>query len=403
MASPSKNESSTPRNDTKPAAENGMQKKTEKKLPGTTSWWRAHRLELSIVAGILVIGTVVMWGYLVATGQGFLDLFGGTGGGTFGKKTVENVEHHLDGSPIAEGQRQVYPVAVMIENLPVVRPQAGLSQASIVYEAPVEGLTTRFLALFDLDQDISVIGPVRSARPYYVEWLSEYNALYAHAGGSPEALQAIDGFGLYDLNALYGNGSPYFYRDTSRYAPHNLFSSSQLLVLALRDRELIDKAPAYVPWKFEQEATTAPDHAALDTSATPDLTIDFSSASYQVDYYYDPDQNNYVRYDGGVPHTDANTGEPIRVSNAVAQIIPHIVSVGEKGRLTLDVHGSGRAVIAHDGQIVEGTWKKAKRTDRTTFFDADGNEIQFTIGSTWVAILPDGVSTVSYPGMTTAQ
>jgi hypothetical protein len=124
-------------------------------------------------------------------------------------------------------------------------------------------------------------------------------------------------------------------------------------------------------------------------SAAHTLVVDFSGGAYQVRYVYDAATNDYVRFNGGVEHRDANTGEPIRVKNVVVQVIPPIVAFEEQGRLRLNVHGSGRAVIDRDGEVIEGTWEKQSRTDRTVYKDAEGNEIEFNVGPIWIAILPE--------------
>ena len=78
--------------------------------------------------------------------------------------------------------------AVMIDNHSWARPPFGLSQASLVYETIVESPITRFLAIFVDNENIKQIGPVRSARPFYVDWVKEFNIPYLHVGGSNEAL-----------------------------------------------------------------------------------------------------------------------------------------------------------------------------------------------------------------------
>ncbi|MBI3963921.1 MAG: DUF3048 C-terminal domain-containing protein, partial [Candidatus Kerfeldbacteria bacterium] len=126
--------------------------------------------------------------------------------------------------------------------------------------------------------------------------------------------------------------------------------------------------------------------------SVPDFVISFSGGSYEIRYQYDRERNDYLRLNGGVEHTDANTGEPIHVKNAVAMVIPPVVDVGEKGRLRLDVTGSGRAVIARDGSIIDGTWTKESRTDRTIFRTADGTEVAFNVGPTWIAVVLESQS-----------
>ena len=119
----------------------------------------------------------------------------------------------------------------MIENMVTSRPQSGLDRANLVYEALAEGGITRFLAVFASGEEIEKIGPVRSARTYYLDWAKELSAAYIHVGGSPEALRLIPQYDILDLNQFYN--SPNFWRAKERAAPHNLYTSSELLARAV--------------------------------------------------------------------------------------------------------------------------------------------------------------------------
>src|SRR5690606_5184428 len=185
--------------------------------------------------------------------------------------------------------------------------------------------------------------PVRSARPYYVEWNSEFDALYAHAGGSPDALQMISGFGVKDLNGI-GREGKYFWRDRGLFAPHNLFTSSELLYSALSDKQLTDVTSVFESWHFKDDKK-----AEERPTAESYIKIKFSSFAYETEWRYRRATNTYARFNAGIPHEDFNTKEQIHANNVVVQIVPPILDIGEKGRLTLDVHGSGKALIHIDG------------------------------------------------------
>src|SRR5690606_23920743 len=131
-----------------------------------------------------------------------------------------------------ERSRSPRTVGIMIENHYDARPLSGLADASVVYEAPVEGNYTRFLAVFPEDAEVQKIGPVRSARTYYLDWVSEYpDMLYMHVGGSPDALEKIKTHGIFDFNEFYRGW--YYWRDSGRYAPHNVYTSSALFQKAM--------------------------------------------------------------------------------------------------------------------------------------------------------------------------
>jgi hypothetical protein len=355
--------------------------------------------KLGIVAGSLVIATGVIWGAIWwASNQEAITL---TNPEIVNRVTPEVntntaevisdlVARRIDGTLISADQANLWPIAVMIENAAFggVRPQSGLSAAQVVYELPVEGGITRFLAVFAGDMP-EKIGPVRSARPTYLEFSSEYNALYAHAGGSPEALAAVDGLAILDLSALAAD-SIYFYRDNNLVAPHNLFTSQELLNDARHDKGLDLETPDYETWDFKDDEPTA------NPSSEP-LIYDFGSGPlYSVQYTYHAETNSYDRQDGGDDHLDANTGKVISPKVVIAQMIPAGTPAGTDGRVNFDVTGTGTAYIAQDGEVIEGVWSKTDRASRTVFRDAEGNRIEFNRGSIWISLIP-ATGSVSLP------
>jgi hypothetical protein len=292
--------------------------------------------------------------------------------------STEQVRRKIDGQYVAIDRANFYPVAVQIENLITVRPQAGLSSANLVYEALAEGGITRFLAIFASGDHIEKIGPVRSARPYYLDWLSEFNALYAHCGGSPEALADIGTYNIFSINQI-GGDQGYYWRDNTRPAPHNLYTSSELLARALRDRE-IDKEGDYDSWLFKDEASLS---ARSDEQT---ITIDFSIYSYEVEYVYDRDKNVYKRNQAGEAHLDELTDQQIAPKNVVIQYVK--TRLADETRLSMETIGEGDALVFQDGQVIEARWEKSSRTSRTVFYDLNDKEIRLNAGSTWVEVVP---------------
>jgi hypothetical protein len=187
----------------------------------------------------------------------------------FGKKNISNniienmqeqneeTEKNCEFSRLLDGvcvdsQEKVNPelVAVMIENHTDARPQSGLAYAPVVYEVPVEANYSRFMAIFPVDTEVKKVGPVRSARPYYLDWLREYgkDILYMHVGGSPDALAIIaSDKNIFDFNEFY-NG-PYFWRSADRYAPHNVYTSSENWKIAWKDKGVKENTD-FKSWKF---------------------------------------------------------------------------------------------------------------------------------------------------------
>lgn len=290
----------------------------------------------------------------------------------------------IDGAPREASGEFLRHYAVMIDNLDEARPQSGMSQASLVIEAPVEGGVTRFLAVFPEDAAVAKIGPVRSARPYYLDWAAEFDALYAHVGGSPEALELLARGGIKDFNE-YSNGDN-FWRDKARYAPHNVYTSTEQLRLG-HERRFPNKLSTGVSaWAFAEPSVEP-------TETVPDLVIDLSRPTYKVEWKYDAEQKAYRRYQGGKEQRDAD-GSPILAKNIAVQFTS-VKILDEVGRRQVTTIGSGKAVLARAGRVTTGTWEKQARKERTTFYGVDGDELVFTPGQTWIEVVPNG-ATVSY-------
>lgn len=291
----------------------------------------------------------------------------------------------LNGVLVPSGTDNLRPLAVMIENHPDARPQWGLGSADLVYEAITEGGITRFMGVFGNPKTDIKVGPVRSARTYFVDLAHELKAFYAHVGGSNEALDKIkvlDNF--YDMNQ-FAIGAPTFQRDSSRNVAteHTMYSSTEKLWdLATTSRNWSSEAD-YGAWNFADEP-------AVDTRPTSQsITIDFSSPQFKVGWTYDHATNSYSRTLAGKPHTDANTGKTIEAKNIILQTVNAKGSAATKAIESggiVSVAGSGPAVVMKNGVAVSATWKK-NGTDRTRYYGTDGAEITFTRGTTWVELI----------------
>lgn len=292
----------------------------------------------------------------------------------------------IDGVIVDADKANVMPTEVMVENLSIVRPQAGLATASVVYESLAEGGIPRFLLVFARD-DVPKYGPVRSARSYFVKWAKEYNGPYLHAGGSPDAVKEIKGLELPDVDYLARGSAKYFFRAGRVETVHNLFTKRSL-VKQLRSTFHFDtKKAAFKAWLFKD------DPALTKRPATKKkLTIDFrSGAQYVVSYSYDRKSNSFKRFNGGRPHTDANDPNrtQIRAKNVVVQLVPKERVLDAKKRIDLHIVGRGKGWLLQDGALTAITWKKSTATGRTRYYRANGKEVEFNRGSTWVTVVPN--------------
>jgi hypothetical protein len=283
------------------------------------------------------------------------------------------------------------PIAVMIDDLRAARPQSGFSAASVVWQAPAEGGIPRYMLIFQ-DQQPGSVGPVRSARYYYITWAAEWHAVYAHVGGSPQAMStlAAQGAGQLVYNAdEFRWGGIFYHRIKERAAPHNAYTDGDLLrKMATRIGAKDELQPA--AWQF------APD-LPLDARPYGGL-IRVVYPANTITYHYDRATNTYLRSVTGEPaETDAATGQRVAPSNVVVMLMsfaPLNDGHPNKHRLEARVVGSGKAWISTNGRTIVGTWKKASLTAPTQFFDSGDNPVTLTVGQTFVQVLPLG-STVT--------
>lgn len=274
-------------------------------------------------------------------------------------------------------------VGVMVENAPEARPQYGLSLADMIFETVTEGGITRMLAFFQ-SQTASRIGPVRSARPYFVDWAEGMKAAFAHSGGSAEALEQISvSTDLKDINEFYHE--QYFWRDHSREVPHNLYTSTALLQeYALKKNWEI--VPASIGWEI-LKAGESRNLSANASSTASQIEVDFSFDIFGVVYKYDATTKNYLRFLGGREHNDALTGQQIAVKNVVIMYTMSTIINQELLTIDLETLGTGRAVIFSGGQYISARWRKTSASAPLELIDADGSRIALAPGPTWFEVL----------------
>lgn len=289
------------------------------------------------------------------------------------------LRRRIDGVMVKPGMDNIVPRAVVIENHPDARPLSGLAKANIVYEMEAEGGITRFLALYANTEKIPKIGPIRSARPYFIDIANEYKPVFVHCGGSPEALADIPNSLVHDLNQFY-KGS-YFWREQSRSAPHNVYSSSAKLDSYVSARKL--SAREYASWDFTDLDTAQKFYETAEKAASIDIL--YKNSHFAVNWIYDIIKNNYTRRQSGQVQAD-ESGDIITADNVIIQIARQQV-IDEKSRIKIALTGSGKAYICALGKCRQGKWIKAKRTGRTSFLDEAGKAIVLMPGKTWVEII----------------
>ncbi|WP_139492204.1 DUF3048 domain-containing protein [Brevibacillus dissolubilis] len=277
------------------------------------------------------------------------------------------------------------PVMVMINNHPKARPQSGLSQADMVYEVLAEGEVTRFLAIFQ-SQKPKVIGPVRSIRPYFIQVGTGFDAVLVHAGGSPEALETLAQSDFSYINEI--NNAPYFWRESFRRAPHNLYTNLDRITKAINAKGFRPTGEIpYFPF-------VAQDSQITEGSPASKINITFHP-SYKASYTYSAEKGRYLRFTQGQPHNDLNTNEQLSVKNLLIISAEHQV-LDNEGRRHVDVVGPGDGYLFQQGKVRPVKWKRSGGVIRAYEDEALTKELPLLPGNTWVNIVPD------HPGLASA-
>jgi hypothetical protein len=352
-------------------------------------WFKKHRLLVIVVAVALVavIIAVLLSLYFLANKKAVTDQI---------SKPTEQVEapkyySSLTGRETTEEKTKRPITAVMIENSPEARPQSGLKEAGVVFEAIAEGGITRFVTFFQ-EADVELIGPVRSARPYYLEWAAAFDPALAHVGGSAEAMNMLRS-GKYGLNI--DEVKPTIWRVKDRAAPHNAYTSTAEL---LKYEESHSKTSSnFTAWERHQTAERynceCVEGETCDCAA-PVKHIDFtiSSKPYNVTYDWDETTNTYLRSEGGKPHLsrDSNKIETQIAPDVVIAIMVQQSLMADRLHNQITTSGTGKAYIFQGGGKVEGTWSKASANEQIKFLDENSRELKLNRGQVWITAVPNG-------------
>ncbi len=296
-------------------------------------------------------------------------------GGPFEKGTVQGALDRWQKLGPAAGRKRL---AVMIDNSPDALPQSGLPQADIIYEMPVEGGFTRLMPIYG-EEDIGIVGPIRSARDYFIEKAQEHKAIYIHAGGSPQSLAVLKSGVVEDIDEFENKDA--FWRSTHREAPHNLYASTESLREKAMDRGF-DSMVILEESQFDEEAQLKSTKVASSVSIT-------YSKDYRVIYLYSPSSDSYYRHVNGKPHIDAESKKQLTTKTVIVQFVKTEV-IDSEGRLRLALVGEGNGFVFSQGKVIRIRWIKKSKEERTIFVGGDGKSIKLPPGKLWIEVVPNG-------------
>lgn len=280
------------------------------------------------------------------------------------------------------------PIAVMIDNDDEsARPPAGVEDAYMVYEITVEGAATRMMALFK-NYSVEKVGPVRSARHYFLDYALENDAIYAHAGQSPQAGRDINALKMADINGLDGLDGQYFHRDYSQTSGwHTLFTGTNRLAEFAQTQGYRNTTDvALYPYNLTDEDISGDSAESFLLPYAP---------FYQLSFKYNAKDKVYERYINGKAHK-AQSGVTLSAKNVIVLYMDNynLNDGTNAGRQELDNLGSGKGFYMTNGKYKEITWSKASRRAKTILKDKSGTEITLNPGVTYVQIIPESKSII---------
>ena len=298
--------------------------------------------------------------------------------------------HPLTGVPCYKDLSGSRPVAIMLNNLKDALPQQGNSQADIIYEVLAEGGITRMLALYQDPGSLGLIGSVRSARQYYWELAQGHDAVYIHAGASPEFYNTKNSLGLFTVDGVNGYYSGadagMFWRDRDRIEGHHYAFEHSLLTSGEAITAMLDKADKKLHTDgYQYEMTFSDDGTPAAGQSASTVTVPFSNYKTGV-FQYDEAAGVYLVEEYGGPYIDGNDGSQVAVTNLlVLQTVCTVVD--DAGRVNVAL-SSGNGWFACGGKLVPITWEKGSANEQLRYYNEDGSPLTLGRGKSYVCIIP---------------
>ena len=295
------------------------------------------------------------------------------------------VKSYLTGEYVPEEIGRRRPVAFMMNNIQAAVPQAGIANAGVVYEAPVEGAITRLMAIMEDYDDLEKIGSMRSCRDYYIYYAAGFEAIYVHYGQSPYALPHLEQEEVNNISGLASYTDSVFYRTSDRKAPHNAYTSF----------EGIQKGIEICGYSQEYSEDYEGSYTFTKVGDTIELPGNWVAEIVKPGYVYNEpwfeyneEDGLYYRYQYGAAQIDELTQEQLAYRNILIQYSSW-KNYDDHGYLNIDVNTPGEGIYITNGKAIPVTWKKHHPWGPTYYYDSNGNEITLNTGKTWVCIVQD--------------
>ena len=294
----------------------------------------------------------------------------------------------LTGEGLDEDVSARRPYAVMFNNLRKALPQIGVSKADVIYEIVAEGGITRMMAVFQELEGVGDMGSIRSARDYYVSLAKGHDAIYVHAGGSPQAYEAFGKLKMSNIDFVNGPYGNMCWRDPDRRKTagleHSLLTSSEKILEHLPKKFAQEHDSGFgVGWTFDEDAPAGGEAAVK-------LTVPFSS--YKTGHITNDAQQNHNHNEQhidkqDIPYVDGGTNEAVTVRNVLVLYTDvSRVKGDDKGRMAVRTTGKGEGLLFRDGQAYEISWERKSEAVCYSFLDKGGKPVPLAVGSSYINI-----------------
>ena len=288
---------------------------------------------------------------------------------------------YLNGEIITEEAGELRPFAIMINNIQDAIPQSGISEADVVYEALVEGGITRLMAVYQNPEGLKKIGSIRSARHYYIDFARDNDAIFVHFGQSKYAKARIESESIKTISGLSSYGGQVFYRSTDRVAPHNVYTTGEMLEKGVE-----------LSGNTSEHASTFKGHLIFnETDVVPEDGTDAIKVNIPFDcrpvFEYNEEDGLYYRSEFGSPHVDVENNKQVAVKNIIIQYV-HEKTISDENHQDLTLTGKGVGYYITDGKAVKISWERKDDKSVTRYYDADGNQIKINIGKIFYEYVP---------------
>ena len=292
------------------------------------------------------------------------------------------------GLPVPEETAGRKPVAISINNHRKASPQSGLPYADIIYEAPVEGNMTRFVAVFQDYEQVEKIGPIRSARRYFIDFALDQSAALIHFGEDTSISKVYAQVGCPHINGISSLEEIMTWRSKDRKAPHNVYTSGERLVEAMQK--------AKIPTEIESDVTPVFSFRKTDETPTGAEPVQHVAIPYLIyesynqisEFYYQEKTGTYGRVQFDEPQTDMETREQLQFKNVLIQIADVHERGDEAGHKDMVSIGEGTGFYLTNGVCQPVTWKKTDQQTPTHWYDEAGRDQLLNPGKTWISVVP---------------